>query len=428
MQRLISMIIIFGIAFCGCNTKNQDMLIAEQLEIYDALSKVGGLDNYSETSTTDFSNVEGIISSGFTINDNKYYFVTKRKNAAGYGSNKMITYYDFETGDSHGLCRDPLCEHEQGGKCKYSGFKEVYFSDNSNVFYSIYMYADDFRPIICKIDLLKDTVTGVYTCPDYSVSMIGKDGNKLYFYVQEDSTENGITKRKEHLFYVDMNTDNVVDLGYFSEVFTVEHALILFVYENQLYYTTVDDRLMKMHLDSEQCTELYNIGANELLYWFYDTKTDELYFNLNDLVQMTGAVYVYRNGVTEQLSLPHENIFTFTLTNSNIYYSPYDPVYYGISKAPGNPQVFDYTGGKVYKTDRKNPVGSELVYDCAGEYVICGAVSNYYVFGEHLYFDQKEVKHETIDGIEYTYFSSAYNVSKMRVDLNTGEMTELQFD
>lgn len=91
----------------------------------------------------------------------------------------LITYYDFETKNSHCICPDPLCDHEQDGDCKYSGFQEMYFSKNPNIFYSIYMYADD--PQICRIDILNDKVEVLHTCNTFFTYIIGLSGNQLLF-------------------------------------------------------------------------------------------------------------------------------------------------------------------------------------------------------------------------------------------------------
>lgn len=426
MKKLLSVILLLGMILCGCAAALDDKQIAEALSAYEngIMADVQG----NTVTEEDLSGSGGIISSEYVINDNKYYFVTRRASADGFNNNKMITYHDLETGECYGICRDPLCDHETRGDCKYAGFKTMYFTDDPHIFYSIYDQTDDFRPLICRINLLRDTVEVLHTCGSFMTVVLGIDNNRLYFYENEQITENRQTVQKEHLYYLDLNTDMVVDMGYFPESYTALSNRFLLLYQNEIYYTTSDNKLAKTELMSEHRTDLYDMGEEILLYWYYDTKTDELYFNLIDKEKNTGGLYVYRNGMVEQIVLPHENIFTFALTNSEIYYSIYDPVYYGVSKAPGNPQVYDYSGGKVYAADRSNPAEAELVYDSAGEYVICSTVTNYQVFGGRIYFDEKAVIRETVDGVDYTYFASANDLSKICVDLKTGEILRLQFE
>ena len=55
----------------------------------------------------------------------------------------------------------------------------MYFSKNPNIFYSIYMYADD--PQICRIDILNDKVEVLHTCNTFFTYIIGLSGNQLLF-------------------------------------------------------------------------------------------------------------------------------------------------------------------------------------------------------------------------------------------------------
>lgn len=169
------------------------------------------------------------------------------------------------------------------------------------------------------------------------------------------------TQNLKHLYSLDVKTKEVTDLGYFPDSIAENYVSNLFLYDETMFYMSSNNELVKSDINFENTTTVFSMGRNSLRYWFYDTKTDELYFNINNKEELTGSVYVYRNGNVEKVELPHENIFTFTVTNSEIYYSTYEPIYYGISKAPGNPEVYDYSGGKVYKTNRYDTSSSEVV-------------------------------------------------------------------
>lgn len=444
-MKKLNYLLIMCLMLVSCGTRLSDEEISENLDNYmgknTAVETSATDDTVSETleatipeeSETevfedyeDLTDADGILASGYTLSKNKFYFVTTQPAKDGMNSNKLITYYDFENKTSHCICPDPLCDHEQGGDCKYSGFQELYFSKNPNIFYSIYMYSED--PQICRINLLKDTVEVLHTTNTFFTYIIGLSEDQLLYYESEYVTVGRETQNFKHLYSLNVKTKEVTDLGYFPDAIAEDYVANLFIYQDTMFYVTANNELIKSDINFENPTTVFSMGYDDLRYWFYDTKTDELYFNINNKTELTGSVYVYRNGNVEKIELPHENIFTFTVTNSDIYYSTYEPVYYGISKGPGNPEVYDYSGGKVYKTNRYDTSSSEVVYDCAGEYVICSLVTNYYVLDNNLFFDEKEIKRETINGVDYTYFSSATNLKKMRVDLATGEMERICFD
>ena len=429
MKKSIILLVCICMCLSSCTHRLSDEAISNKLETVNMTQNEDSEEIMSDDITIDDSDkwdAQGILSSGYKLNNNKYYFTTKKLSSDGYNDTEMITYYDLNSGEYYDICHDPLCTHEENSGCKYAGFKELYFTKENGVFYSIYKYEQ--QPRICRIDLNKDTVKTVHTCDNWFTSILCQDGNILYFYEREEFTEDRETVVKKHFYRLNMENDSISDMGYWADEIGVDDNNSLMIFDNIWYYTTSDNRLMKTNLLTNEHEEIMSCGSNTLRYWFYDTDTDELYFNINNKEELSGSVYVYRNGNVEKVELPHKNIFTFALTESDIYYSTYEPIYYGVSKAPGNPEVYDYSGGKVYKTNRCDTTSSEVVYNCAGEYVICSLVTNYYVFGDGLFFDEKEIVRETIDGFDYIYFSSAKNVNKIRVDLTTGEVERICFD
>lgn len=416
MRIIIAIILLmFGMTSCQSNISREEIeQIISENESPEAEKKV--------TKT----GVEGIISSGYVINDGKYYFLTTKEDSDGYNSTTMIAYYDFQNKNGDLICQDPLCNHDLYGDCKYSCIEEFYFTDIPGVFYAADWSSGNV--VLCRIDLNNDTVTEVYDCGTLSAYVFGIDQNILYFYIIERETQDKQTVKRYHMYALDIKTEELTDMGYMPEGIDNDFGLPLFVYKGMFYYITVDGDLMIAESDFRYIKKIFECGDDRFLYWFFDTNTDELYFNVINKEKRTGTVYVYKDDLVERVDLPHQNIFTFTLTESEIFYTSYDPIYYGVSIAPGNPEVYDYSGGKVYKAERYNTSDAELIYDCGGEYMICGSVSNFYVFDNKIFFDEKTLIHETIDGIEYTYFSSAHGMKKVCVDLISGEMLQITLE
>lgn len=434
MKKLITIILILTCVLPSCNNTVTDEDIAANLNGYETMfdEAADSTSTENEYIPTSLTGVEGIISPEYTINDNKYYFVTKRPDKRGINGIDMISYVDLETGDSHIICPDPLCEHEDDEKCKYTEFQKIYLTDTPGVFYSV---RENAIPMpLCRIDLNNDTVKTVYTPKTSFAFIVGIDNGMLYFYETEKEMTTKQVFYKYTLYRLDISTDKVEELGRIPDEIGKDISELLFVRNDELYYTSLG-KLMKCDMSFENVTELYDCGSSYLNQWYYDEMTDELYFNIINNEEQSGSIMVVKEGKAEQVKLPHDDIYSFCLTREKIYYSIYDPIYYGISSTahyfnsdPEENKVYDQSGGKVCAADRDELSESELVYDCAGEYVICTTAGGYVILGDHLYFDEIEIVKETLDGVEYVYFSYARNLSKIRVNLTTGEMTRIQFE
>ncbi len=445
-MKKVSLIIIclsFLFMTVSCNSNLEDEII-ENLQTMENTTEQQSNDNDNDNDEFDMvPGYKGIVSKDYVINDNKFYFVTKRKSKYSNPMSKlgkgveMISYIDFDTGYSSIICPDPLCEHEEDGNCKYTEFEEMYFTEKG-VFYSMRVLEPDYVTRknavmeICKIDLNKDTVKSVCATQTFSADIIGLDGDKLYYYERIEETLEKKTVYHYHLYCIDTKNDTTTSLGKLPDDFEADFALFAFIFDGEVYYHTKSGKLMKTDWSFSETVELFAKGSNMMPNLFIDTNTGEIYYNLINQSAHTGSIYVYKDGVSEKLEMPHDEIYTFTLTESDIYYTVYDPIYYGINPSIG--ETYDYSGGKVYKTSRTEHAEAELVYDCAGEYVICNAESrNIMVFGDDLYFEEIEITKETVekaDGTEivYVYFNGAINVNKIRINLTTGELTRYQFD
>lgn len=423
-------LVIIGLFFLcisgisGCHERINEEKIIDQLN-----DITGDAQKRQPEISEQITGIEGLVSPDFTISNGKYYYLTKRSN--GYVGEEMISYIDLETKESFLICPDPLCKHnKKSGDCKYAGFQEIYLTDTPGVFYSIKMTSD--QPPICRIDLNQDTVDVVYTANTFFTYMIAMDEGegKLYFCEEESIVIDKQTKRMNHFYYIDTATDEVIDIGFLPERFTVEGGLIFMIHNGEIYYHDKNGEIRKTDFDFNESTLICDADNLGVANWVYDEKTDELYLLVANDDERKGSLYVYRNGVTEQVNLPHENIILFTLTNSEIYYSVYEEeaVSFGISRAPGNPEVYDLANGRVYRVDRAQPGEAELVFDHPGEYFLASPLTSYCVIDDCLYFDEPELVKETIEGVDYVYYDYAITMNRIRADLKTGEITRLKFE
>lgn len=418
----------------SCGSTISEEQIIENLEAYDIAQ--GEQSPETLTAVSEYSvitGVEGIISGDWVINDGKYYFVTQTVPEGKQNSIKMIRYIKLETGTSNLICPDPLCSHRKGSGCRYTDLSEMHFTE-PGVFYTQRIKKPDGVMEICKVDLNHDIVEEVHVCSSFAVKLIGINDNKLYYYELVSKTQEKRTVNEYYLYSIDTASYKVESYGALPEKIASELGIILGIIEGELYYET-RDRLMKTDLNFENITPLMDTKGMHMKQLFFDTHTDEIFYSLIDEKEFVGGIYVYRNGISERVILPDENIYAFTLTRDKIYYSPYNPVYYGISaqayffnEDPENCRIYDYSGGKVFCVNRIDMAEAELAYDCEGEYILCDGGMNYAVIDGNLYFEEGEVIRQVIDGTEYTDFSSAHTVNRIVVNLDTKEVRRISLE
>jgi len=132
-----------------------------------------------------------------------------------------------------------------------------------------------------------------------------------------------------------------------------------------------------------------------------------------------GCIYTYSSGVLTKLLLPHENIYYFQVTNEKIYYSPYNPKYYGTSPRGG--EVYDYTGGKIFEVNRTNLSDSTLIFQCDDDFALKG---DYIVIGNYIYFTYWEIMREGGS----VWFSTALDLKLARINYIDNTLHYIVFD
>jgi len=203
------------------------------------------------------------------------------------------------------------------------------------------------------------------------------------------------------------------------------------------FYFRSGGKVIRTDFAFTEITELMDTeyGISE---WYIDQNTGEMFVSSIDRAMQKGCLYRYHDGKTEKLTLPHEDVFTFILTEDTIYYTVFDPVYYGVSVAaqymkgsdgydPDRYGVYDYAGGKMYAVDRENPSGeAKLVYELSG--IGTGCMPNFYgsaVVGDFLYFKEVRLQTEVVGGMEYL---STTDVNIIRVNLTDGTSVRIEFE
>jgi len=434
MKKLTAIIILLALAFASC-TKSTDDDIAAGLETYRDVYADESQDAESEVPYV--PPVEGISVNGIfkdnehVVRDGKYYFETRRRTSKN-GNNyvTMLAYADLETGTSGIVCPDPLCTHEED-ECPYAQLRDCYFSDDPGVYYAYTFGHPASR--IWKVDMNRGTVEMVHEMKSTFSYIIGYDGGRLYFYEKIEITENRKTIEKHLLSYIDHAAQKVVEVGYVPEEYQGGY---LFVNDGEIYFSHNSGKLWRKADPTYQNVTEFAVLEESASEWYFDTETEELFYVHRDYDNFRGSLYVARDGVTEEIQLPHEEVYSFALTEDRIYYTVFDPVYYGISsmavhfKVTGEEaKLYDYTGGKVYAVDRDNPSGeAELVYEVTGvdlEHI--AMLGEILVVGDYLYFTEAYVWRQVIDGVEYVDFSE-HEESKIRVGLKDGSVRRIEYE
>ncbi|MBQ8511029.1 MAG: hypothetical protein IJ497_00300 [Clostridia bacterium] len=426
MKKLTAILIALALVSC---TKNTD--IAAGLETYREVYDTQTETEVPYSPPEEGVSVNGIFSDLHVIRDGKYYFETRRR-AAPDSDNyvTMLAYADLENGTCGIVCPDPLCTHEED-ECPYAQLRECYFSDDPGVYYAYTFGHPASR--IWKVDMNRGTVETVYSMETTSGFIIGYDGGRLYFYERIELTENRKTVKKIRLSYLDHASQEVVRIGYVPDGYG---GAFQFVIDGEIYFTMNSGRtLMKTDPEYRNVTLAAELEASASK-WYFDPETDEFFYVHRDYDNFKGSFHVAKDGVSKQIHLPHEDVYSFILTEDKIYYTVFDPVYYGTSSLAAyfdvsgeETKTYDYTGGKMYAVSRENPSGeAELVYEVSvSEQDRVAMLAESIVVGDYLYYTEAYVWRQVIDGVEYVTFSE-HEEGKVRVGLEDGSVMRIAFE
>jgi len=377
----------------------------------------------------------GFTYSGYSFNNDRYYFsATKNVNTNSSSFTvDMLNYIDLLTGEQHYICPDPLCLHSAPEECKYIELANNCFFTDNNVFYTFRQDITKNQSLMYlsfsmyKADLNKGIVENIYKCKDSAsknhLFLKALRGSDLYFqeYTRNETSESA-KMMKESIVLSVYNTDSgkVRIINDFPEEYVDKSANLFYADEDNLYFISLTD-IFTTDLSLENERLVYKLKENENFgSCYYDKETEELFFNVFNAKEKRGCMYVYANGVLDELDMPSENIYCFQLTKSTIYYSEYAPLFYGISSMGG--EVYDYSGGKIYAANRNNRKESELIYDGGKDFIIANDSIRYIIIGDYLYFDYLKIENTggTVDPI--------YSGCKIRINPKENTIKYLKFE
>ena len=389
-------------------------------------------DIYSPTSTED---IEGIYSPRYQkINNDRYYFTVKKRYETDtqQTAREIYAYINTANGEKHYVCSDPLCTHTELEECKYLNLMgNIYFGED-DVFYmafmdGLYSGKSDVHWVIYEFNLKDDSINIIYQCnkdrSQSSINILFLYNNNLYFHEIDNIESTDGSKEYDSVYtlkVLDLSTKKTSVLDSVSSKY-IKGLTPLYMSQNICLFAAGGKIFQSdFYFNNEQ--EIFALSSNEILSsYFYDEKTQELYFNTWNTNDNYGSIYKYDGSTVNQVKLPHDNIYCFQLTNSKIYYSAYDPYYYGPGMRGG--KVYDYTGGKIYSTDRNGSSESVLIFDDGIDFSMNSSFS-YLILGDYLYFDYMALRQEN----GYVWYSMALELKKVRINLKEHTVKYLSFD
>ena len=418
--RIIKTVAIMFIAltlFSSCSLNRAKGKNKEEANIDDSTNELSAMSFLPIEINGKNSANNTILSSEYLLYKNKIYF---RTNDNGIPAVNMYSFIDLDTWESGCICPDPLCSHRDPNICMYINFvSKPYFTDEN------YMFAvRDINSVplsIWKYDLNNNKASIVYTARQTEPIIIGISNGILYFTDSNEIIDEKTVRKETWLIGLDSNRNEIVyekKLDEIINIHLIHDGLLYFDNHKELYVSDLDfTKKHIMDLKGDVCT------------WCFDEQNNAFYFDVIDQKERTGKLYVYKNECVETIPLPADNIYYFQITESEIYYSEYAPIYYGRSVFEPHNEVYDYTGGKIFSVRRENTdMNPCLVFNNNGEHVICIAgVSNYCVLNGKLFYDIIGTTRFQIGKDEYINFDLSKGLSKAVYDLTTNTEEIISF-
>ncbi len=395
-KTFVTIIIIFALILsCSCEDKKATSDDLARIEKYsnetnnnpeqnyaDIAGWLTPEEQYSYKSTDNGNSITDIYNPIYFVKGNRIYYEVRINNQLSF------SYITLKTGESFSVCPDPLCDHTPEGGCKYLGLHQMMFSKESDdVFYSV--KTDIFQekiqsPVssICRIDAKKGTISEIfngYLSENNVLQMLTLrmiDHNKLYFTaIREKSSKitDGIIEREyeETLMSVDLTTYElgIVDNKYKNK----EYGEYYFTDGKYIYFIdSIAGRLFATDMNFENETTLLEYGNEyHISSFYYDSDTSESYVCVHSRYMLGWSETVLEDGniycIDEKLhcsklDMPSDRILDFQMTNEYIYYTVYDPIFYGTTPYDGIPCMCA-NGNKIYRVPREDTTQGELIFD-----------------------------------------------------------------
>ncbi len=446
---ILLFLLTLSIVSCNCNYGVDEGVLEDDKKITDILIEEHYLyssetlndeyfDNYSEENiyeSGDLTDISGIISGQYNIFNGKYYFEVKQKykyqnNMTGIS---MTASIDLINGQKSYLCKEPLCTHDTNSTCNMLGIIPSAYCNGYLVAYTSEVYGEKstaeniyiIDPITGKKQIIQSYP---YNWDDQAVPFVIHMGvcNTKFFYTLRQTTYNPKTKLSEmvaSVYSYDLSTNKLSSPTPIPQKYCDSDAFVFYVDENYFYWMSSGLGLFITDHTFQTENFLFDYTPNPYIVntWYVDTNTNEMYILFGDSKQFTGTIYRISGTNIEKLTMPHEHIYWFQLTNSKIYYSIYDPYLYGVYY--NGDKVYEYGGGKIYVTDRQNRNSADVLFDNHQNKHF--PLRNWWtVIGDYLYID----KWQLIESGEYTYFSSALFLRKMRINIDDQTIKYFRFD
>lgn len=404
-MKKISILFLLSLLLLPSCSKNKGLIIenaqkaAEDRptaeEGYEYLIGVGNWLN-SETEYVSYpdENIVRLIGNGLgnIYNGDLYFQLQKeesKQDETGYyytSGKPVYAYISRITGEKHFLCPDPLCTHGAYSGCQYLNLDSLVEGENGimyatktempdgvpfNVIYEINTSTGTLIPIYTA-DTSDDTITSHRTNLSYVYD------NKLYYYDRisyEYLDENGdvLQKSTQQFMSLDLTTKETETL---SSEYSNNINVIGKIWDKMLIRDNLKHQyyLTDFNLVSREAIYInFPSGGYYLSNAYYDKNTEELYIlyvstmlNFPEKMDMSDEdipSYLYKVSkdlTVEELTLPDELVMSIQLTEEYIYYTKFDPIYYG---SRSGHIITDETGTKIYRVSRDDLTTSELYFD-----------------------------------------------------------------
>lgn len=453
-KMILPVLTVLLLASCG-RDKALDIELLEKAEhadeVYALINDYRPSDEYygdwgdeGEYDVPDTSEYDGIVTYSNGMNgyyDGKFYFgVTKKYQDEHHISGSSTEMYiDLATGESHYVCTDPLCSHipQTEENCGSFFILTTHIKDGKSYRFDMSFGSDDAPWImtytLTERDLASGETKALYSFSSNSMEgenksagVIGIDGNLLWFYEIETFTDEEARTESTHstMYSYDLTTGECSEPYHFPEEYDQESAGFLWVQDGLFYMCSPQTRLFVTDETFAERRVLIDEpmpvnGWEQVSCNFYDENTGEVFLLYGNSKQREGTIYRVFDGEIEELSMPHEAIYTFKLTRDKIYYMTYDPYIYVTDEETGR-ETADYGGGKIYVTDRETRETADLFFDSEMQIPL---LSSWNVIGNYVYVSVMDYNPNG----EHP-FSSAFNLKLARINVADETIRYFRFE